>query len=295
MKSSGNHYKNSLRSGEPLPEVTYSELKDGSKGVSIGEEELFLAVKRKGERWSLRLFNMFGEQQALTGWMTVKDVEHLRGFLQARPLRERLEAEYGDRAREVLERVIMTLQDHAEKWQLEEAPEVGEKQGESIQAAPDGAEARRILRELHDIQPDITEEVLREHALTFLRSPNLLFQVKQIYEKGVMVDRYRFVLGEDDKKLLTFAIAASAKTLWPQSLWATGTSGFGKTNMIMVTLALMPPGYAKVRSYLTGAGLRYGSQDYKVLFIREWRQFAEQDIRLVSREDGAYTYEIAVR
>jgi predicted transcriptional regulator len=154
---------------------------------------------------------------------------------------------------------------------------------------------QQIEEGLKPIETTLPKEELQRRALELLRSPNLLFRVKTIYEKGVVADRYRFVLGEEDKKLLTFAIAASAKSSWPQSLWVTGTSGFGKSNLVVVTLALMPAGYAKVRSYLTGAGLRYGSQDYKVLFVREWRQFAERDIRLVSREDGSYTYEIAVR
>jgi len=156
-------------------------------------------------------------------------------------------------------------------------------------------EDQQTAEGLKPIKTSLPKEELQRRALDLLSSPDLLFRVKVIYEKGVMVDRYRFVLGEEDKKLLTFIISASAKTSWPQSLWTTGNSGFGKSNLVVVTLALMPPSYSKVRSYLTGAGLRYGSQDYKILFIREWRQFAEQDIRLVSREDGSYTYEIAVR
>jgi hypothetical protein len=148
---------------------------------------------------------------------------------------------------------------------------------------------------LRQAETHLTENEITEGATELLKSPDMLYRVKRIYDRGVMVDRYRFVLMEDDKKLLTFLIFLSAITSWSQSLWSTGSSGFGKSNMIAVTLRVMPPGYAKVRSYLTGAGLRYGNQDYKVLFIREWRQFAEQDIRLVSREDGSYTYEIAVR
>jgi len=165
----------------------------------------------------------------------------------------------------------------------------------SLEAGKEDRESQKIEEGLKRAETSLPEEELQRRALELLSAPNLLFRVKTIYEKGVTVDRYRFVLGEEDKKLLTFIIAASAKASWSQSLWMTGDSGFGKSNMVVVTLAFMPPDYSKVRSYLTGAGLRYGSQDYKVLFIREWRQFAEQDIRLVSREDGSYTYEIAVR
>jgi hypothetical protein len=37
------------------------------------------------------------------------------------------------------------------------------------------------------------------------------------------------------------------------------------------------------------------SQNYKVLFLKEWRYSSEQDFRLTSKEDGGYIYEIAVR
>lgn len=278
-----------------LSEIAYGELKSGEKGISIGTEEYFLAVKRIKRLWKFRLINIFSGWEPVTAWISLLDPEKLRTARAGKPLRDLLKDRYADNSVLALEVVIGVIQDNANQWKPEELSKVGEQLGESDQAAGRDAEARSIVEGLQKIQPDITEEMLKEWALTLLRSPGLLFQVKQIYEKGVMVDRYRFVLGEDDKKLLIFAISASAKTSWPQSLWTTGSSGFGKTNMMMVTLALMPPGYAKVRSYLTGAGLRYGSKDYKVLFIREWRQFAEQDIRLMSREDGAYTYEIAVR
>jgi predicted transcriptional regulator len=141
----------------------------------------------------------------------------------------------------------------------------------------------------------IPREILDAQAMEFLHDPALLYRVKTLLEKGFQVDRYRFVLGEDDKKLLTFLIGISAQTPWPQNEWWTGSSGFGKTNVVITTLALMPPGYVKQRSYLTPGGLRYGSQNYKVLFLKEWRYSSEQDFRLTSKEDGGYIYEIAVR
>ena len=165
----------------------------------------------------------------------------------------------------------------------------------SLQQKEDSQEDKKIEEGLKPIEITLSQEELQRRAVELLKSSDLLYRVKTICEKGVIADRYRFVLGEDDKKLLAFLIAISAKSQWPQSIWTTGSSGFGKSNLIVVTLKLMPSGYAKIRSYLTGAGLRYGKQDYKVLFIREWRQFAEQDIRLMSREDGSYTFEVAVK
>jgi predicted transcriptional regulator len=141
----------------------------------------------------------------------------------------------------------------------------------------------------------IPREILDAQAMEFLHDPALFYRVKTLLERGFQVDRYRFVLGEDDKKLLTFLIGISAQTPWPQNEWWTGSSGFGKTNVVVTTLALFPPGYVKQRSYLTPGGLRYGSQNYKVLFLKEWRYSSEQDFRLTWKEDGGYIYEIAVR
>lgn len=141
----------------------------------------------------------------------------------------------------------------------------------------------------------IPQERLDARVMGFLHDPALLHRVKQLIEKGLVADRYRFVLGENGKVLLTFLIALSSSTSWPQNEWMTGTSGFGKTNLAMTTLALMPPGYVKRRAYLTAAGLRYGDQEYKVLFIQEWRRGIEQDARLTSKDDGSYVYEIAGR
>lgn len=145
------------------------------------------------------------------------------------------------------------------------------------------------------INTSMDPNILEAEAHHFLKDPAILHRVKQLVEKGFMVDRYRFVLGEDDKKLLIFLSALSSSTPWPQNVWLTGTSGFGKTNMVMIILALMPPRWVKRRAYLTAAGLRYGDQDYKILFIQEWRQGVEQDARLTSKEDGSYIYEIAGR
>lgn len=146
------------------------------------------------------------------------------------------------------------------------------------------------------IETQYTSAELDVRALNFLRSPDLLHQVKKILDKGIIVDnRLRAVIKEDDKKLHAFCVAVSAKSLRPQNLLISGTSGYGKSNIVSAVLALMPPDYVKFRSYFTAAGLRYGSQDYKLLFIREWRNPTEEDTRLTMGEDGSYEYEIAVK
>jgi predicted transcriptional regulator len=147
-------------------------------------------------------------------------------------------------------------------------------------------------------QSDVADRGLvdRERVLSLLRDPALLFKVKQVLEQGFHVNgRYRFVLGEDSKKLLLYLINISAKTRWPQSCWLTGDAGLGKSNLAYTVTALMPTGYVKTRSYLTAGGIRYGDQSYKVLFIVEWRHNSEQDLRLIMKEDGGYAFEVAVK
>jgi energy-coupling factor transporter ATP-binding protein EcfA2 len=141
----------------------------------------------------------------------------------------------------------------------------------------------------------VPPEQIEAGAMEFLRDPKLLYRIKTLLDRGFVMDRYRFVLGEDDKKLLTFCIEISAQTSWPQNLFVVGPPGFGKTNILHCVSGLMPEGYVKRRAYFTGAAMRYTEQAYKVLFLVEWRQSTEQDVRLISKDDGGYMYEIAVR
>lgn len=159
-------------------------------------------------------------------------------------------------------------------------------------------ESQQIKAALDSVQQEVTlsKEQLDTRGLALLKTGDVLYKVKQVYDKGVQADRYRFVLWEDDKKILTVLNCISSKSRWPQSQFVTGSSGFGKTNMVMVALCLIPSSWSKVLTYVTPAALRYSpNQDYSILFIREHRQAGEQDIRLMKSEDGGYTYEIAVR
>jgi hypothetical protein len=168
----------------------------------------------------------------------------------------------------------------------------------SLEQAPDDHESQQIKAALDSVQQEVTlsKEQLDAKGLALLKTGDVLYKVKQVYDKGVQVDRYRFVLWEDDKKILTAVNCVSSKSRWPQSVFVTGSSGFGKTNMVMVALCLIPSSWSKILTYVTPAALRYSpNQDYSILFIREHRQAGEQDIRLMKSEDGGYTYEIAVR
>jgi hypothetical protein len=71
---------------------------------------------------------------------------------------------------------------------------------------------------LRQAETHLTENEITNGATELLKSPDMLYRVKGIYDRGVMVDRYRFVLKEEDKKLLTFLIFLSDITSWSQTL-----------------------------------------------------------------------------
>jgi len=246
----------------------------GEPGIAIGEEELWLSFKRCESGWKVRLYDLRGSIKPLTAWITINDAEKLRRSPNVETMREILKREYPETWKFIIEDVIGLLQEEQERL-------FGET---SIEEA---------ISEEKEYGCD--DEGDMDSALELLCDPGFLNCIRKVMEEGVEANRYRFVLGEEDKKLLTYLIAVSAKSKWPQSLWVTGDPGYGKSNMIKVTLHLMPEGYAKERAYITPGGLRHGDQDYKVLFVEEWRGNLEQDVRLLTGEDGGYAFEIAVK
>jgi predicted transcriptional regulator len=143
-------------------------------------------------------------------------------------------------------------------------------------------------------------DYLLEHdALDLLESREILECIDCALERGIKVpgkDKVRFVCGEKGKRLHVWLALFSAKTPYPQFTVVVGPSGSGKTNMIETALLLLPDGIVKRRGYITGAGIRYGEEeDDKLLYMQEYRDGADQDIRLLSPYDDGFYAEIAVR
>jgi len=89
--------------------IEYSELKDGRKGVGIGEESLFLEINFscKWKRWGFRLWDM-RERHYISEWVNLKSPEKLKRNRKAKPIRDVL----GDD----LKRVVAAIQQHEERW-----------------------------------------------------------------------------------------------------------------------------------------------------------------------------------
>ncbi|MDI6813840.1 MAG: hypothetical protein QMD10_09915, partial [Desulfitobacteriaceae bacterium] len=235
MKSEDKRYKSSDRAGSSLPEVAYGKLKDGTKGVSIGEEEFFLAVERKGKLWRFKLFTIFGEWRALTGWMTVSDVEHLRFYTGAMPLREFLKKEFGDKAPTVLERIIMTIQDEALRWQPIEASEATEKTAKSESDEP-----------VREVDPAVVKQ-----AEELLRDPLLLCRITDVLHEEIGL------VGETKNALLTYLTMISSKLEDPVNQRYSSRASIGKSTIVTRVAQLFPPENLIIRGGLTKKALYY--------------------------------------
>jgi DNA-binding MarR family transcriptional regulator len=166
--------------------------------------------------------------------------------------------------------------------------------------------ARDILVEYRELNvrrdrglEDEDDSLIEHDALELLEEGDLLYEVDRILEKGIRIpgkDHVRFVCGEKGKRLYVWLAMFSAKTPYPQFTMIVGEPGTGKTNLIETALLLLPEGLVRRRGYITGAGIRYGEgEGDSLLYLQEYRDRAEQDIRLLSPYDGGFYAEIAVR
>jgi len=176
-----------LNGGSALPEVRVSVLRDDTKGVAIGEEHLFLTVKRTSQRWKVKLYDLHGGKQALTAWITVQDIEDLRVVKAAKALRDHLKREYGDNWSIVLEMVISVVQDNPDEWKPEEGSEAEkeETKGES------GHQAK-------EVDPEIVKE-----AQELLRDPALLYHINKALDSRLC--------GEYENRLVMVLVGCGAR------------------------------------------------------------------------------------
>jgi hypothetical protein len=235
MEFSEGNYKTFHNKGQGLPEVAFSQLKDGVKGVAIGEEELFLEVERLGKTMRLRLYDIFDEMQSLTGWFTIRSPEHLRFLPQTKPLRAILEDKYGSQANLLLEAIIGTIQDHAEEWPLKE-PE-NKAEGEIESKGP-------------PIEVEVDAETVKR-AEELLRDPLLLCKVVDVLhgELGLV--------GETRNALLTYLTMVSCKSSEPVNLRFSGRASLGKSTIVTRVAQLFPPENLIIRGGLTKKSLYY--------------------------------------
>ena len=235
-----------------LPEINLDEI-NGLKGLTIDEERLFLAVKRKGKLWKFRLVDVFGGWNPVTAWTSLLDPEDLRSSRRAKTIRDELKREYGDCS--PLESIIGIVQDNAEKLQNEKEPE----------------------REVEE-----TSAKIKQQAQELLEDPKLLYKISKDMEK--------WIVGEQQSRLLQFVLCVSCMSKRDYAFQiVSGESAGGKSWKTEHVLNYLPKEYYRKVGRLSKTSLEYlKDQNFDLLWIQEQRggKQASDSIRLSSIEDG---------
>jgi hypothetical protein len=262
--------------GENLPDVHYSTLTSGEKGVAIDPETFFLCVDRAGKRWRFKLLNLVGGLAPLTAWFTLEDPEKLRSARAAKPFRDELARLYPEVSRKILEAVIGVIQQDEYEWQPREEAEGGPSRDEKGQLG-----RRRGEAEPEPAEKAATPEV-EQQADDLLRDPRLLFRVRE--------DMDRTIKGEQENKLLIWLLEITSQTKQDYTFQTlTGESAVGKTALAGGTLKYIPKKWWKKVGRMSRTALDYLKDlDWQLLWIQEARGGAEAapSIRLSSADDG---------
>jgi predicted transcriptional regulator len=134
-----------------LSEIRYSELKNGAKGIALGQEDRFIEVIRKSKAWKLRIVDLAADR-LLTAWTTIHDLEDLRSGYKAKAIRAHL-------SNQTIERALIELQEHEGEW--------NEHEGDTA--------------ETEEASPEIIQ-----YAEELLKDPKMLYRVKKSLDKWVV-------------------------------------------------------------------------------------------------------------
>ena len=262
-----------------LPSIEFTELKDGAQGITIDEENLFLAVKRKGKLWKFRLIDIFGGWNPVTAWISLLDPERLRSTIAAKPLRQLLKNNYNSNAPQVLENIIGLIQDNAEELQI-----------------------KKLKQPPSDENADFNENIV-EKAWNLLRDPAFFYKLGKVFEQGFLVPRInkpRFIIGEErNKRLLGPLLIGASKLNMTSIIKLLGDPGTVKDTMLRMWLKLLPIKSIE-RSYITAASLRYSEEmkNAELIYIPdspELRGEMGRHMRFMRADDGGLISEYATR
>jgi len=262
-----------------LPTIEFSELKDGSQGITIDEESLFVSVKRKGKLWKFRLMDIFGGWNPVTAWISLLDPERLRSAIAAKPLRHLLKSNYNSNAPQVLENIIGLIQDNAEELQI-----------------------KKPKQPLSDENADFDENIV-EKAWNLLRDPAFFYKLGKVFEQGFIIPRInkaRFIIGEErNKRLLGPLLIGASKLNMTSIIKLLGDPGTVKDTMLRMWLKLLPIKTIE-RSYITAASLRYSDEmkNAELIYIPdspELRGEMDRHMRFMRADDGGLISEYATR
>lgn len=253
------------------PEVTFSELKSGIKGVSIGEEDIFIQVMKKGKLWKLKVQDMFSND-VLTGWVKLLDFGDLRHSRRAKPIRDILKNHWPKHVSKIVEQVIIQIEGHKSEWQAKK----DSQREETKPCFSEGVEG--------SIQIEHAKIVDAENQLEML-TPHL---------NNVIVKE------EDNKKAISILLTGSkfSNVAKKQIILLKGTEGGGKS-----TLARELCQNYKVKEVgrFSAHALDYSNlEGFDVLLLKElgamdMEKQGVSTLKFLSSDDRGYTVEITVK
>ena len=146
----------------PLSEVSFTELKGNRKGVTLGEEDLFLEVEKHGKTWKFRLVDMFADE-VLTSWKGVADLEDLLYAKRTSIIRSKIKQRWSN-YKEILEKILLEVENHLEAWEEKQKEEESVKFSETVEAKIQ-AELNKILEaenQLEALEPHLDNVIVGE-------------------------------------------------------------------------------------------------------------------------------------
>lgn len=253
-----------------LAQVSFGLLKNGAKGVAIGEEELFLDVERRNGKWRLRIEDL-QENRFLTAWVTLADIEDLRVSRRAKCIRDALKRWRNSSA--ILETIIMEIQAHENQWE-------------------NGPECQSNF-EHEKWASNIPEEDVEAEVESILNADNQLEALKPHLDN--------LVPGEDDNKKSIYTLNCGSKfpdVRMKQIILLKGTEGGGKSTIMR---EMSDPFKVKDVGRFTAHALDYTNlEGYEILRLKEIGVMDKEfqgvsTIKFLSADDKGYSVEVTVR
>lgn len=253
------------------PEVSFSELKNSAKGISIGEEDIFIQITKKKKLWQLKVQDMFSND-VLTGWVKLLDFGDLRHSRRAKPIREVLKKRWPKHFSKIVEQVIIQIEGHKSEWQAKKDSKTEETKSyfsEDVEGS---------------IQVELAKIVDAENQLQMLK-PHL---------DNVIVKE------EDNKKAISVLLAGSkfSDVAKKQIILLKGTEGGGKSTLAR---ELCRSYRVKEVGRFSAHALDYSNlKGFDVLLLKELGAMDMEKqgvgtLKFLSSDDRGYTVEITVK
>jgi hypothetical protein len=262
-----------------IGEITYATLKNGLRGIAVGEESYFLELEYHAESLTFRarLRDIEGDGRILSTWASMNDVADLRNGRNCEGLRNVLANEFTN-AKAIMEQVLVQIDVHRKQWmptvELSELSQTEQTQVPTTVIPPYEAE--------------VNAEVERLLALD-----NQLF--------GLRAHLNNIIVGEDVKKTaITILLLGSRYN--PEVvkdmkaiILLKGKEGTGKTK---VMTELCSPYSVKDIGRMSAHALDYMNMSgFDILMLKELGELDAEEqgvsmLKFMSTEDQGYAVEV---